>query len=756
MSHLFVSLCAGTYGNVSGLSVCFGCHPGSFFNGVSATQCSSAPVGSFVSQSSQTVPEQCGAGTFSNQLAVSTCSNCGLGHFSVRGSSSCQPCPVGTFSGTNSSGTCSPCYPGTYNNDTAATACHACAQGTFQIASGQVSCVPCAAGSYTPASSSHGYSFCIACPIGTATSSLGSSSCQACSPGTFQNDTGTSVCQTCSAGTFTRTALSTTCAVCSAGKFAPPQSTTCHSCGAGFFSANDQSGTCTPCLMGTSSFPSSSQCISCNAGSFAPTTGSLCLLCPPGFYSNTLAATSCIACPAAYAALSSGSLACTKCPRGTYSDALNASTCAVCPVGMYTDPVGGTHCKTCTSGSVPSTNASLITGNMSLADPNCFICPVGTFSVMPAAVCTSCPTGLYSSAEASACLVCPDAMTANEDGSGCTDAFTVKAFHFLVSAGFLGACLLILIVITIGILCIRKERSVAMASPTFLCTILIGVFSLNGTAFLFIWPQTPFLCTTKFWLLYLGIDLVFGSMFAKTWRLHRIFNNEQLSNVQITDTTLFCYMLPLFAYDIVVLTTWVVVAPFQLQSPLILHCLSNYQHVSFLWHGLLFGPKIVLLGALLWIAYQVRKIDSLYNESRVISFSVYTVLMVAAGLLVLVLSGTNSTMSFFLASIAVALGFASTTVGLFMITPKFYYFLKQKGMSQEDMLKQLGLDSKASSISRQSTIARKSPEKGPTAAKATMSSSIQDKIRAKLKTNTAEFVKVQRNFVCMFSFECCC
>ena len=58
----------------------------------------------------------------------------------------------------------------------------------------------------------------------------------------------------------------------------------------------------------------------------------------------------------------------------------------------------------------------------------------------------------------------------------------------------------------------------------------------------------------------------------QTWRVHRIFNNELLQSVQISDMDLFVRILPVFVYDNGVLAAWRVLQPFDVRCLMLFTC----------------------------------------------------------------------------------------------------------------------------------------------------------------------------------------
>ncbi|CAF1652305.1 unnamed protein product, partial [Rotaria sordida] len=96
----------------------------------------------------------------------------------------------------------------------------------------------------------------------------------------------------------------------------------------------------------------------------------------------------------------------------------------------------------------------------------------------------------------------------------------------------------------------RKHRYIRMSSPV-LNNIILGGCMLAYISMILLgidsslFPQTIFtetimniICATRVWFLCISFTLAFGSMFSKTWRVHSIFTNINLTKKGIHDSRL--------------------------------------------------------------------------------------------------------------------------------------------------------------------------------------------------------------------------
>ena len=118
----------------------------------------------------------------------------------------------------------------------------------------------------------------------------------------------------------------------------------------------------------------------------------------------------------------------------------------------------------------------------------------------------------------------------------------------------------------------RKHKVIKASSPYINLLIIIGcamgfasvvfISIENIDFYLHISPNVyPFLCNIRPWLLSLGYTLAFGALFAKTWRIYRIFKNPWKKNRPLKDHVLIAIVGVLVSIDVFVLILWLVIDP---------------------------------------------------------------------------------------------------------------------------------------------------------------------------------------------------
>ena len=189
----------------------------------------------------------------------------------------------------------------------------------------------------------------------------------------------------------------------------------------------------------------------------------------------------------------------------------------------------------------------------------------------------------------------------------------------------------------------RTHPVIRSASPLFLLMSISGVMLLFCAGFTLVAPVSTASCSAFSWLLVLGVQTTFAPLFAKTWRIYRIFGRKKLSVVQISNRKLLLIVLAIIALDVTLMVIWQAVGAL---SPIVTTnnstngsdngsdklVINQYDQcgvgagVAKDLFVLLCVEKGVLFvfGALM--AFTTRKVSSTFNESQGISLSIYNLL----------------------------------------------------------------------------------------------------------------------------------
>ena len=178
------------------------------------------------------------------------------------------------------------------------------------------------------------------------------------------------------------------------------------------------------------------------------------------------------------------------------------------------------------------------------------------------------------------------------------------------------------------------------ASPMFVLMSIAGVALLYTAGFLLVAPATAASCSAFSWSLNFGLMLCFAPLFAKTYRIYRIFERKKLSVVQLGNRKLFLLVLVMLSVECVLMAAWQGVGPV---APLVADITSSTTNSAghpiinqYVQCGVRSGASMVMFavvcvekgvlfvfGALM--AFTTRKVSSTFNESQGISLSIYNV-----------------------------------------------------------------------------------------------------------------------------------
>jgi hypothetical protein len=273
------------------------------------------------------------------------------------------------------------------------------------------------------------------------------------------------------------------------------------------------------------------------------------------------------------------------------------------------------------------------------------------------------------------------------------------------AASFTLVMLAILVVILGFILIqIHAETRVIKGSSVLFCNLIfLGVL----IAFIGIGIETlydrsqAYACILVPSLLALSFDITFGSLFAKTWRLVKIFNNaEHLKRSTITNTQVFLPVFALILFDLLIVTFWagldlpqvaVELDPIRAYT-IVQRCDMKFKTV---WFALLIVPKLGVLIYGMQISYQVRNIDKRFRESKPIAVSLIALFLCGAITIpILLLVWQQIDAAQILLTIGVTLALISVVLVLFL--PKFWRIYTQKEETELDKSTTLALSNSRS------------------------------------------------------------
>jgi len=260
---------------------------------------------------------------------------------------------------------------------------------------------------------------------------------------------------------------------------------------------------------------------------------------------------------------------------------------------------------------------------------------------------------------------------------------------FIFAFGY-SACLAIYV-------CIYRER-LRFSSPAFLLGVDVGAI-LIYTSTLFATPNNSltYACHLNDWLLFLGVNIMFGCLFAKSWKVFLINRNKRLKAVEVKDVEL----LPIVGVFVGICIILCVTFSATLQDSEITvvdeHRVSrnyyecNYSTLSTVIIAVqyVFVLVVMIIGSIITI--QIRKVKIL-SEPKIFGFAIYnmTLFMSIAMLVRFTITQQNAVEErYIIHSICVIL---SAALSIFAMSILDYYVPKKHESSGNGSITDSNLD----------------------------------------------------------------
>ncbi|XP_068719993.1 gamma-aminobutyric acid type B receptor subunit 2-like [Montipora capricornis] len=252
----------------------------------------------------------------------------------------------------------------------------------------------------------------------------------------------------------------------------------------------------------------------------------------------------------------------------------------------------------------------------------------------------------------------------------------------------------------------RKHRIIKMSSPHFNTITAIGGFFCYVHVLLGAFKRSRVsaeeamcLCKIRTYLIVTGFTFVFGGMFAKTWRVYKIFTNRRLERelTGLSTVQLMLGIICILLLDIVVLITWEAVDPIKseavnisikvdpTQEDIEIHtttqqCVSQH-YTSWIVGMIIFKGIFLLFGV--FLAWETRNVNyAELNDSKNIGVAVYNIFL---------FSGLSITAEFVLSNLEAkrifnnSLIYLCTTMALGLVfIPKISRLIRRKKIEIED------------------------------------------------------------------------
>jgi 7 transmembrane sweet-taste receptor of 3 GCPR len=241
---------------------------------------------------------------------------------------------------------------------------------------------------------------------------------------------------------------------------------------------------------------------------------------------------------------------------------------------------------------------------------------------------------------------------------------------------------LVTLALMVFVAVMHKRPAIHAAGMLFCEVILLGSLFLYSAVFAWMIYQNDGTCAVLPWLLCVGFVLIFGTMVVKTWRIRRVFINQKLKRVHITNLYLMMCVGSMLAVQLLPLVLWtaidarsVVVVLVDTSRPVLNELQCTWSTVDIVFASLIVAYWSVIILTGLVLAFLIRNVAyTLYNESKLIAFAVYNLFFFFLLIVIIeVVPIEDAETVFIVRSLALILATFSTVLVLFV--PKVYYVL---------------------------------------------------------------------------------
>jgi 7 transmembrane sweet-taste receptor of 3 GCPR len=156
-------------------------------------------------------------------------------------------------------------------------------------------------------------------------------------------------------------------------------------------------------------------------------------------------------------------------------------------------------------------------------------------------------------------VVFPDGTTNVPSDSIDLDKKTFIDFGDPIAIAFMtiaGVFMVLTLVVAILVIAYRRTSVLKAASIQFMLVILFGL--LMGYSLVFVWSAKPTdaTCMLRPWLGGIAFVLVSGALLTKSYRMWKVFDNQSLVLVVVSNKRLFQYLTVLMAMMLLILVLW--------------------------------------------------------------------------------------------------------------------------------------------------------------------------------------------------------
>jgi len=201
---------------------------------------------------------------------------------------------------------------------------------------------------------------------------------------------------------------------------------------------------------------------------------------------------------------------------------------------------------------------------------------------------------------------------------------------------------------------VKKTHPVIKSSQPLFCIVYgLGCAFICLQMVFYLGEATNFTCGMRYWLFNIIFTLSFGSLFAKTWRVWRVFSNTHLKKIRLTNMDTLRVMFLLLLMEVILLALGQIMAPFEPQDIEVEFEPGRFLSVKECgardgkteWALLTMAWKVILVLIGCYLSWTTRNVDSAFAESKYIMLAIYQVAIYGTVAAIVNGSGSNVEMT---------------------------------------------------------------------------------------------------------------
>jgi len=199
-----------------------------------------------------------------------------------------------------------------------------------------------------------------------------------------------------------------------------------------------------------------------------------------------------------------------------------------------------------------------------------------------------------------------------------------------------GICMVFMVWVILN----TSNKVIKVAQPVFCISFAFaaGIVSLSNV--FFVGENSDINCVLRPFIFNVFFDIMFGSLFLKTFRVYKIFGNKSLSKVKVSSFDVFKTYGAVISVDLVLLIIWKTTEGMK-QVDVVNTMYGNWEYTTQecnsadVWSFATTFFKILMVVAGVYLSYITRNVPDKFAESKWIAMSIYQVALLGiVGLLV--------------------------------------------------------------------------------------------------------------------------